>query len=94
MRLFLVWDSEGTSEQTDTIVEDLFQAADTDTDSEEPSRKKKKKKHGKKSSSSESEEEEEESGQSSQSKAHCDSRVSMWSLSLLYNSDFEFNQLQ
>ena len=34
MRLFLVWDSEGISEKTDTIMEDLFSACDCDTDSE------------------------------------------------------------
>ena len=35
MRLFLVWDSEGISEVTDTIVEDLFSAADTDDSSDD-----------------------------------------------------------
>lgn len=57
MRLFLVWDSEGISERTDSIVEDLFEAADADTDdeSERPRRKGKKKRKRSRSSSGSSE---------------------------------------
>lgn len=40
MRLFLVWDSEGTSEVEDTIVEDMFRAVDEDSEDERPQRKK------------------------------------------------------
>ena len=32
MKLFLVWDSEGVAEKTDSIVEDLFECADSDSD--------------------------------------------------------------
>lgn len=39
MRLFLVWDSEGISKTTDTVVEDLFEAFDCDTDDEGPRRR-------------------------------------------------------
>ena len=42
MRQYLVWDSEGYSESTDTVVEDLFQAVDEDSDSESCDRKRKK----------------------------------------------------
>ena len=49
MRLFLVWDSEGRSEKKDTVVEDLFEACECDTDDE--SRGKKSKKRKKRSSS-------------------------------------------
>ena len=38
MRLYLVWDSEGISETTDTVVEDIFQCVD-DSDSEAPRKK-------------------------------------------------------
>lgn len=40
MRLFLVWDSEGVSKKTDTVIEDLFEACDCD--SEEPRKSKRK----------------------------------------------------
>ena len=45
MRLYLVWDSESISEQTDTVVEDLFKCVDGDgsSDSEEPRRKRRSK---------------------------------------------------
>lgn len=73
MRLFLVWDSEGISEKTDTIMEDLFSACDCDTDSEggrktksKGSKDKKRKKA--KSSSSDGDEESSESGSSSKKK--------------------------
>ena len=36
MTLFLCWDSEGTSESTDTVVEDLFHCVDEDSDAEGP----------------------------------------------------------
>lgn len=68
MRLFLVWDSEGVSERTDSIVEDLFEAVDGDTDSEAAPRRRKDKKRKKKSSSDSSEDDEdEESGSDSES---------------------------
>ena len=52
MRLFLVWDSESISEQTDTIVEDLFSCMDGSSDSEEPRRKRRSRKVKKESSES------------------------------------------
>jgi len=70
MRLYLVWDSEGICERTDSIVEDLFEAVDGDTDSEAAPRRRKDKKRKKKSSSDSSEDDEdkdEESGSDSES---------------------------
>lgn len=32
LRLYLVWDSEGVSETTDEVIEDIFQAVDKDDD--------------------------------------------------------------
>ena len=55
MRLFLVWDSEGVSEQKDVVVEQLFEAIDADdSDSDRSGHKKsrKGKKKRKRSSSS------------------------------------------
>jgi len=43
LRLFLVWDSEGISEKEDSIIEDLFSAADKDESDSECSRTKRKK---------------------------------------------------
>ena len=63
MRLYLVWDAETISEQTDNIVESLFEAVDADSDSDSDVKKKTKKR--KKSSSSSSD----DSGSSSESKA-------------------------
>ena len=56
MRLFLVWDSDSISEQTDTVVEDLFQAIEGDSDSAESidNRKRKKTTKVKKEKSSKS----------------------------------------
>lgn len=70
MRLYLVWDSEGVCERTDSIVEDLFEAVDGDTDSEAAPRRRKDKKRKRKSSSDSSEDTEdkdEESGSDSES---------------------------
>ena len=66
----LVWDSEGVCERTDSIVEDLFEAVDGDTDSEAAPRRRKDKKRKRKSSSDSSEDTEdkdEESGSDSES---------------------------
>ena len=46
MRLFLVWDSDSISEQTDTVVEDLFEAVEADSSSEESGGKRKRKGEG------------------------------------------------
>lgn len=51
MRLFLVWDSEGISEKTDTIIEDLFEACDGDSDDDSRVKNKSKKRTKKRSSS-------------------------------------------
>ena len=70
MRLYLVWDPEGVCERTDSIVEDLFEAVDGDTDSEAAPRRRKDKKRKRKSSSDSSEDTEdkdEESGSDSES---------------------------
>ena len=67
MKLFLVWDSEGISERTDSIVEDLFEAADADTDDECCRPRKKDKKKRKKRSSSGSSESDKESSSDSES---------------------------
>ena len=34
LRQYLVWDAEGESEKHDTVIEDLFEACDCDTDAE------------------------------------------------------------
>ena len=52
MRLFLVWDSEAISEEKDTVVEDLFEAVEEDSNSEESRGKRKRKKTTKKEASS------------------------------------------
>ena len=51
MRLYQVWDSEGTSERHDTVIEDLFEAAEDDSSDSEDQKKRKSKKDrkGKKS---------------------------------------------
>lgn len=65
--MFLVRDSEGISESTDTVVEDIFESVDKDTDDEaEPPRKRvKRKREIRSSSSKEASEEEEESNKES-----------------------------
>ena len=67
MRLYLVWDSEGISEQTDTIVEDLFQSVDCDSDDEGPQKKSLKIKRKREPSSSKSSKESSEEGSASSS---------------------------
>lgn len=58
MRLFLVWDSEGVSTKTDSVIEDLFTACDDD--SEEPQKRKRKSVKRKKEPKSVSEDEDED----------------------------------
>ena len=74
LRQFLVWDCEGVAEKEDTIVEDLFQACDEDTDDERPA-KGSKNKEKKKKADTESEEDEESSATSSDDKKACWERV-------------------
>lgn len=69
MRLFLVWDSETISEQTDSVVESLFEAIDGGSSSESgdgggKKRKKSSKKKSKKDSSSSSSSRDESSSES------------------------------
>ena len=77
LTLFLVWDSEGTSERTDSIVEDLFEAIDEGSDSEDEGRgkggksKHKKDKKKRKRSSSSSSSGQEESSASADSEVAC-----------------------
>jgi len=56
MRLYLVWDSEGISESSDKVLEEIFESVDADSDSEEVGNRgrsdKKDKKRGKKRSKS------------------------------------------
>lgn len=88
--MFLVWDSEGVCEREDSIVEDLFQAADKDdgfSDSEcSRGRKRKrggrsrKSKKGKKKSTSSSESESEEESRSSHSESDDEDSVTLVAL--------------
>ena len=70
LKLYLVWDSEGISERTDSIVEDLFTAADdadAATDDEDGRPRKKGKKKRKRSSTGSSESDKESSSDSESS---------------------------
>ncbi|CAK9034035.1 Uncharacterized protein SCF082_LOCUS20718 [Durusdinium trenchii] len=74
MRLFLVWDSETISEQTDSVVESLFEAIDGGSSSESgdgggKKRKKSSKKKSKKDSSSSSSSRDESSSESEEKKS-------------------------
>lgn len=72
MRLYLVWDAETISEQTDVIVESIFQSVDADTDDEKQcSKPSKKKKKAKKSSSSDDGSSSESSSAKAGSYARC-----------------------
>ncbi|CAL1144024.1 unnamed protein product [Cladocopium goreaui] len=87
MRLYLVWDSEGISETTDTVVEDIFQCVD-DSDSEAPRKKSlvKRKREPSSSTKSSKESSEEESASSSDRKAfRCDI---IYSIIILYEEEW------
>ena len=76
MRLFLVWDSEGISQTTDTVIEDIFSAVDADSDAEcvKPM-KKKLTKRKKESSEEESGNESTESGSGEESEEDCHTHI-------------------
>lgn len=80
LRMYLVWDAEGISEEEDTIIEQLFQSVDADSDSEDADKKPKKdgKKKKRRSSSSRSQSGAKSEPASSSSEAVCISTVRGW----------------
>ena len=67
MKLFLVWDSEGISETEDTVVQSLFEAIDSEGDSDDGKKGKKRKSKKDKDSSDSSSDDDESSDKSDES---------------------------